>query len=170
MKIENIKIVDLKKYELNAKLHPDSQIEGLANSIKKFGFVQPIVISKENEIIIGHARYEAAKKLDLDKVPCVRAEKLTEDQVKALRLIDNRIAETGWDINFLKQDLEGFEFDFEEFNLDFSFDEKKIENKKEKQIEDKIEYLVIVECENEIDQKQIFEEFLERKYKCKLMM
>lgn len=121
MKIEQIKIKDLIKYELNAKIHPESQINGLVNSIKRFGFIQPLVISKEKEIIIGHARFEAAKKLEMEKVPCLMAENLSESEIKALRLIDNRIAETSWDSEFLKKDLEFLDFDFDDFNLDFNF-------------------------------------------------
>lgn len=119
MKIEQVKTRDIKPYKLNAKKHPKEQIEGLAESIKRFGFTQPIVVDKNNEIIIGHGRLEAAKSMDMKDVPCLRLEKLSEAEVKGLRLIDNRIAETGWDQDLLTVDLEDFDFDFESFNIDF---------------------------------------------------
>jgi ParB-like chromosome segregation protein Spo0J len=129
MKIENLKPEDLKPYKLNAKKHPQSQIEGIAESIKRFGFTQPIVVNKQNEIIIGHGRFEAAKIVGLEKIPCLRLDTLSEQEVKALRLLDNRIAETGWDVELLKMDLQGFDFDFEPFRLDFGdFNSEKIEN------------------------------------------
>lgn len=121
MKIENIQINDLKPYALNAKSHPEKQIEGLTESIKRFGFTQPVVVDKNNEIIIGHGRLEAAKKAGLTEIPCLKKENLNEVEVKALRLIDNRIAETGWDIEFLNEDLQMIDYDFEVFNI--SFDE-----------------------------------------------
>lgn len=119
MKIEYVKIDTLKPYKLNAKKHPKSQIEGLAESIKRFGFTQPIVIDKKNEVIIGHGRLEAAKLAEIEEVPCLRMESLSAKDVRALRLIDNRIAETGWDKELLNLDLKGFEYDFEPFNVEF---------------------------------------------------
>lgn len=120
MKIINLKVESLKPYKLNSKLHPQSQIEGIAESIRRFGFTQPVVIDKENEIIIGHGRVAAAKLAGLKDVPCIRREDLSKEQIRALRLIDNRIAEYGWDQEILKIDLQGFDFDFEPFNVDFS--------------------------------------------------
>jgi ParB family chromosome partitioning protein len=121
MKIEQIKIKDLVEYKLNSKIHPETQIDGLAASIQKFGFIQSLVVSKKNEIIIGHGRFLAAKKLGMEQLPCVRLENLTKDEIKALRLIDNRIAETSWDSEFLKNDLASIDFSFDSFNIDFDF-------------------------------------------------
>lgn len=121
MKIENIKIVDLKQYKLNAKQHPETQIKGIAESIKMAGFIQPIVVDKKNEIIIGHGRLAAAHLLNMTEVPCVRVEHLNKDQIRALRLIDNRIAETGWDNSLLIEDLADLDFNFADFNIDFDF-------------------------------------------------
>lgn len=121
MNIEKIKIKNLKEYELNAKKHPDEQIEGIMQSIKTFGFLQPVVIDAKNEIIIGHGRTKAAHRLGMDELPCVRVEGLTEAQIRTLRLIDNRIAETGWDIELLNQDLSMLDADLSGFNVDFDF-------------------------------------------------
>lgn len=119
MKIKQIQIDKLNPYKLNAKLHPKSQIEGLAESIKRFGFTQPIVIDKKNVVIIGHGRLEAAKSIAMIKVPCLVLESLSKAEIRALRLIDNRIAETGWDTELLELEFEDFDFDFEPFNIDF---------------------------------------------------
>lgn len=120
MKTELIKIKDLKHYKLNAKRHPPEQIEGLCEAIRRFGFIQPIVIDSKNEIIIGHGRHMAATKLGLEEVPCVRMENLTEAEVRTLRLFDNRISETGWDNEILIEELSTLDADFSELKVDFS--------------------------------------------------
>lgn len=119
MKIDYIKITDLKPYKLNAKRHPRTQIEGIAESIRRFGFRQPVVVDSKNEIVIGHGRVEAAKLIPHESVPCVVADDLTPDEIKALRLIDNRSAETGWDAEMLALDLQSFAFDMSPFNISF---------------------------------------------------
>jgi len=119
MKIELLEIEGLKPYKLNSKKHPESQIDGIAESIRRFGFTQPIVVDKDLNIIIGHGRIEAAKKAGISKVPCLTMADLSETEVKALRLIDNRIAETSWDPELLGLDLQDLQFDFDPFNIDF---------------------------------------------------
>src|SRR3990167_7672345 len=98
MEIENLEISKIKPYPKNAKKHPKSQIEKIANSIKKFGFNQPIVLEKNNEIVVGHGRYEAAKLLGLEDVPVVRIDNLSEEEVRAYRLADNKLNESEWDM------------------------------------------------------------------------
>ena len=105
MKIENIEIIKIKPYGKNAKLHPQSQIDNVAESISQFGWQQPIVVDKDFVIIIGHCRYLAAQKLGLLDVPCVVADSLSEEQVKKLRLIDNKTNESDWDFDLLKTEL-----------------------------------------------------------------
>ena len=94
MNIKEKNIKDIKRYKNNAKKHDIIQINNVAESINQFGFVQPIVVDKNNEIVIGHCRYEAAKKLGMKKVPCVSVESLTESQVKKLRNLDNKLNES----------------------------------------------------------------------------
>lgn len=94
MNIEQIPIYDIKPYENNAKKHTDAQIEEIAKSIHDFGFNQNLVIDKNNVLVVGHGRWEAAKLLGLDTVPCVRAENLTDEQIRLYRLVDNRVATT----------------------------------------------------------------------------
>ena len=106
LKIEYLPVGSLKPYEKNAKKHPSEQIEHIANSIMEFGFRQPLVIDKDNVLVIGHGRLLAAKKLGLDTVPCVRADDLTDEQIKALRLADNKTNESEWDFDLLGDELD----------------------------------------------------------------
>ena len=117
MNIKNISVKDLIPYDKNTKKHDDVQINNVAESIKQYGFVQPIVIDKNNVVVIGHCRLLAAKKLKMADVPCVCVEDLTEEQVKALRIVDNKSNESPWDFDFLADELadislDGFDFDF----------------------------------------------------------
>ena len=95
----------IKPYNKNAKIHSKRQIEQIANSIKEFGFNQPIVIDKDKTIIVGHGRYEAAKLLKLSDVPVLETD-LTEERVKAYRLADNKLNESEWDMNLVVEELQ----------------------------------------------------------------
>lgn len=117
MDIKNIAVKDLIPYEKNTKKHDDVQINNVAESIKQYGFVQPIVIDKNNVVVIGHCRLLAAKKLKMADVPCVCVEDLTEEQVKALRIVDNKSNESPWDFDFLADELN--EIDLSAFDFDF---------------------------------------------------
>lgn len=121
-------LVDVEKlvpYHNNPKEHPEEQIDKIASSIKNYGFIQPIVTDKDNEVIIGHGRLQAAKKLDLEKVPVIKKDDLTESEAKALRLADNRIAETDWEQEKLAVELEQLTEaeDYEELITGFDEDE-----------------------------------------------
>ena len=128
----DVRLADIKPYEKNQKKHDDTQVNNIAISIDKYGFVQPLVLDKDNNIIIGHGRYLAAEKLNMESVPAVYAENLTDEQIRELRIIDNKLNESEWDIDKLKLDLE--ELDFSEFDLSFDipdqieFDEDKLNN------------------------------------------
>lgn len=125
LKIEYLPVGSLKPYEKNAKKHPAEQVEHIANSIREFGFRQPLVIDKGNVLVIGHGRLLAAKKLGLDTVPCVRADDLTEEQIKALRLADNKTNESEWDFDLLGGELDDiFDIDMEQFGFDVSLDDE----------------------------------------------
>lgn len=94
-------------YERNAKVHSDAQVEKIAASIKEFGFIAPCIIDRDLNIIAGHGRVLAAKKLGMKKVPCVYAEGLTEEQRRAYILADNKLAELAlWDMDTLSIELE----------------------------------------------------------------
>jgi site-specific DNA-methyltransferase (adenine-specific) len=105
--MKNYPIGKIKMYEKNAKKHPENQIKKIADSISEFGFNQPIVIDQNDEIIVGHGRYLAAKKMGLKEVPIVRKENLTEEQVKAYRLADNKLNESDWDMDLVFDELKG---------------------------------------------------------------
>ena len=111
MEIKNILIEKIKTYSKNAKKHPDKQIKQVANSIKRFGFVQPIVVDKNNEVIIGHCRLESAKILGLKECPVVMLENLTDQEVKALRLADNKLNESPWDLDLAIEELKTIDID-----------------------------------------------------------
>lgn len=121
MEIMNIKTEQLVPYDKNTKKHDKTQINNVAESIKQYGFVQPIVIDKDNVVVIGHCRLLAAKKLKMKEVPCVCVEDLTEEQVKALRIVDNKSNESEWDFDFLPDELA--EIDLSAFDFDFSVED-----------------------------------------------
>jgi ParB-like chromosome segregation protein Spo0J len=89
--IENTKVASLRPFKRNARTHSDKQIHQIAASIKTFGFTNPVLIDAGNTIIVGHGRVEAAKQLKLSKVPTIRLEHLSETQLRAYVLADNRL-------------------------------------------------------------------------------
>ncbi len=106
LKIEYIDTEKLIPYINNPRIN-DNAVDVVAASIKEFGFKNPILIDRENVIIAGHTRLKAAKKLGLKEVPVIRVEDLTENQIKAFRIADNKTAEfADWDIELLNIELE----------------------------------------------------------------
>jgi len=126
MNIRSVPLHEIKPYEKNVKKHPVKQLEAIVISIKKFGFRQPIVIDRNNVIIAGHARYEAAAAMGMTEVPCEYADNLSEEDVKAYRILDNEIAKQGsTDVEMLMQELASMpDFDFSPFNVEFPEIEK----------------------------------------------
>lgn len=117
MEITKRRLADIVPYAANAKKHDKRQINNVAESIKQYGFVQPIVIDRDGVIVIGHCRALAAKKLGMEEVPCVCVDDLTPEQVNALRLVDNKSNESDWDFDLLADelpdlDLSAFDFDW----------------------------------------------------------
>ena len=109
-------------YEKNPRKN-DEAVEYVANSIKEFGFKVPIIIDKNNVIVTGHTRLKAAKKLGMEEVPVILADDLTDEQIKAFRLADNKVAEYAtWDDDLLKMELGDLELDMSEFGFDMDFD------------------------------------------------
>ena len=127
MKIEQIKTDQVYPYENNPR-NNDKAVEAVAQSIEKFGFRQPIVIDKNNVIITGHTRLKAAEKLGLEKVPCIRATDLTDEQIRAYRIADNKVSELSeWDADLLEVELgelEGIDMGWLGFEMDFGMDEE----------------------------------------------
>ena len=134
MNIENIAIKDIKPYERNAKKHDETQIKNVMESIKQFGFAQPLVVDKDNVLIIGHCRLIAAKRLKLKEVPVVRMDELTQEQVDKLRLLDNKLNESEWDFDLLAEDIPTL--DFSDFDIDWDLPEDILEENTEVEEDD----------------------------------
>lgn len=126
MKIINLKITDIKPYDKNPRIN-DRAVPKVAESIKAFGFKVPIIIDNQKVIIAGHTRYKAAIVLKMEEVPCIIADDLTEDQVRAFRIADNRVAEEAeWDYELLTDELkELLDDNFDMKSLGFDNDELK---------------------------------------------
>lgn len=125
MNIVQKQLSEITPYAKNAKKHDKKQIANVAESIKQYGFVQPIVIDRDGVIVIGHCRALAAKKLGMENVPCVCVDELTEEQVKALRLVDNKSNESDWDFDLLADELP--ELDLSAFDFDWGLPEDQTE-------------------------------------------
>ena len=123
MKVANRNLAELTPYAGNAKKHDSTQIANVAESIRQFGFVQPIVIDQNGVIVIGHCRALAAEKLGMKEVPCVCVDDLTPEQVNALRIVDNKSNESPWDFDILPDELA--DIDLSDFDFSFIADEKK---------------------------------------------
>ena len=107
MEIKQVKIVDLKPYDKNARTHSPKQVEEIARSIKVFGFTNPVLIDQKNMIIAGHGRVMGAKELGMTEVPVIRIEYLSEAEKRAYILADNKLAEkAGWDKEILAIELQ----------------------------------------------------------------
>lgn len=117
MEIVMRKVSELIPYDKNAKTHDEKQIKNVANSISRFGWQQPIVVDENNVVVIGHCRLLAAKKLKIKEVPVTVASGLTEDEIKELRIADNKTNESPWDLGLLAEDIEGLSFDGFDFDM-----------------------------------------------------
>lgn len=145
MEVKLVKIADIRPYDRNPR-NNDGAVDAVAASIQEFGWQQPIVVDRDGVIIAGHTRYKAAQKLKCKEVPVVVAENLTDEQVKAYRLADNKTGElAGWDFSALEEELAGLaeidmsQFGFadpeaEDFNIDNLFAEAAPKEKEAKEI------------------------------------
>lgn len=128
MQIVYKKIEEISPYEKNPRNNEEA-VQFVANSIKEFGFKVPIIIDKDNIIVAGHTRYKACLKLQIKEVPCIIADDLTEEQIKAFRLADNKTSEIAtWDFDLLEQELaEIGNLDMSDFGFDFLEDDNSID-------------------------------------------
>jgi site-specific DNA-methyltransferase (adenine-specific) len=119
MQIVDKLLSDIKPYAKNPRKN-DKAVDKVAASIKEFGWKVPIVIDQDGTIVAGHTRYKAAQQLGLDRVPCIIADDLTPEQVKAFRLADNKVGElAGWDFDLLATELQDLaSFDMEQFGFE----------------------------------------------------
>jgi len=132
MEIVYKKIGELKPYKNNPRKN-DEAVDAVAASISEFGWKVPVVIDTDNVIVAGHTRYKAAKKLGIEDIPCIVADDLSDEQVKAYRLADNKVSElAGWDFSMLDAELYdipsidmgafGFDIVSDEYGTDFTLD------------------------------------------------
>lgn len=128
MNVQEIKLKDIKPYGKNPRKNDDA-VPYVAESIKQFGFKVPIVIDKNNVIVAGHTRYKAAKKLGFKSVPCIIADDLTDEQIKAFRLADNKVSEKAeWDLDLLDSEIEEiFDIDMTDFGFELESEELEAE-------------------------------------------
>ena len=130
----------LKPYANNPR-NNESAVEPVANSIKEFGFKVPIVATSDGEIINGHTRFKASKRLGLEKVPVIIADDLTDEQIKAFRLADNKVSEfSTWNEDKLRDELKQLEMDMTEFGFEFTELTELLEEEKEKEQEPEIKF------------------------------
>ena len=145
MNIINKRLEELREYENNPR-HNDGAVDAVAASIREFGFKVPIVIDSDNVIIAGHTRKKAAEKIGLIEVPCIVADDLTPEQVRAFRLADNKVSEFAtWDFGKLELELAelsemdmtafGFDIPDEEVNIDDFFEDAEPKEKEPKQVQ-----------------------------------
>lgn len=119
-------VADIIPYENNPRKNDDA-VEFVANSIKEFGFRNPIIITEDNVIVTGHTRVKAAIRLGMTEVPCLLADDLTEEQINAFRLADNKVAEiAGWDIERLDLEMESLDFDMSQFGFGFEVEDLEV--------------------------------------------
>lgn len=158
MKIVYKQLDELRAYENNPR-NNDNAVAAVAASLDKFGWKQPIVIDAAGVIVCGHTRAKAAAKLGQTTVPCVIADDLTEDEIRAYRLADNKTAElAGWDFDKLDAELEQLaEMDMAAFGFNKKEDSDDAEKERE-DLSDKVKaiYEVIVECADEFEQEEVF--------------
>nr|DAI28321.1 MAG TPA: ParB protein [Caudoviricetes sp.] len=109
MEIKIRRLTELVPYAANAKKHDARQVANLAESIRRYGFVQPVVVDADDVIVIGHGRVLGAKEAGLEEVPCVCVDNLTPEQVRELRLLDNKLNESAWDLDLLASELPGLD-------------------------------------------------------------
>ena len=182
MKIIEKKLVELIEYENNPRLNQGA-VNAVAESIRQFGFKVPIIIDGSGVIIAGHTRKKAAELLGLDKVPCIIADDLTEEQVKAFRLADNKTAELAdWDFQKLEKELQelaemDIDFSMQDFGFyaaagdDFSdiFNTEEKPAKQESEEEEVEGFKVVVYFENEEEAEKLAEDLEEQGYQCEVL-
>lgn len=164
MEILNIPVEELIPYENNPRKN-DEAVKYVAESIKQFGFKIPIIIDKDNVLVAGHTRLKAAKQLGLSEVPCIVADDLTEEQIKAFRLADNKVGEIAeWDDELLAIEFDDIiNINMEDFGFEFPEEEEE-EKKTEPEYEFTQELLeshnyIVLYFENELDWQVAQEKF-----------
>jgi len=181
--IVEVPLSDIKPYPNNQRMHSEDQIHKIADSIREFGFLNPIILDSENEIVAGHGRVQASETMGMDKVPVIYADHLTESQIKAFRLADNRLQDMSWfdddkvadELKDLLDDgydifLTGFD-DFNDFDIDEEIEEIAEERKlpkMERMLDEHHDYLVFL-FDNKYDWIRACDRFDVKRVNCSLM-
>jgi ParB-like chromosome segregation protein Spo0J len=158
LRIEYCAVSALEPYSRNARTHTRHQVHQIANSIEAFGFTNPVLIAGANTIIAGHGRVAAAKLLGMDRVPTIRIEGLSEDEVRAYIIADNRLAEkAGWDRSTLAIELQNLltidgDFDVAVTGFEIPEIDLIIEDARDKQQQDRDDLFQIDEASQAVTQ------------------
>ena len=172
LKIVYKPISEIKEYANNPRIN-DGAVEAVKNSVSLFGFKVPIVIDKNNIIVAGHTRVKACYELGITEVPCIIADDLTEEQVRAFRLADNKTAEIAdWDFEKLAEELDDIlNIDMNEFGFGDDVIDTMDDDVTSDDIEDigdsvKQSYDIIVKCDSESEQEETYEALTGMGYRC----
>lgn len=167
MQIVQKKVKDLKPYERNPRRNEEA-VKYVKASIQEFGFKVPIVIDADDVIVAGHTRLKAAKELGMKEVPCIVADDLTPEQVKAFRVADNKTGELAeWDVELLQTELLDLEanFDMTEFGFEI---EPPSENKERNEANYDENISILVKCEDEAQAQTLFDRLTAEGYLCQV--
>ena len=173
---ENMETITKKVSELipyiNNPRNNDDAIDAVASSIKNFGFKVPIVVDSNNEIINGHTRLKAAKKLGLETVLVIVADDLTPEQIKAFRLADNKVGEIAtWDENALAielEELKNLDFDMSEFEFEINEPQTQEKNENTDSVLYDEKMIIIIESDDESKLEEYFDKLVEEGYPCRI--
>lgn len=167
MKIIEKDLSEIRPYENNPR-NNEVAVSFVANSLREFGWKQPIVIDKDGVIVAGHTRYKAALSLGWTKAPCLIADDLTDEQIRAYRLADNKTGEAAeWDFSALEAELDAIDMDMEQFG--FLEDEEENEKNSEKESESiEEQFQLIIDCTSEEDMKQKYDTLREVGIECRV--
>lgn len=172
LKIVYRKINDLTPHDNNPRLN-DAAVDAVAKSIEEFGFKVPIVIDKDGVIVAGHTRLKAAKQLHIDEVPCIIADDLSDEELKAFRLADNKVSELAeWDFAKLDAELKNIDFDMSDFGFDFNT----IDEENDKFDDADTEYhdindktIIAIEFDTEQELESAFQKLNDEGYNCQIL-
>lgn len=168
LEIKYVDIEDIKPYENNPRFN-DNAVEYVKNSIKEFGFKVPMILDKDNKIVCGHTRYKASLELGLKEIPVIYADDLTEEQIKAFRIADNKVSEfADWDIELLDEELENIDIDMTEFGVEDVDIEEPIIERKDLSNSIEISNVLEIKCKDDTELEKLYNEMIDRGYECKI--
>lgn len=166
--IQAVRLADIKPYENNPRRN-DAAVPAVVASIKAVGFINPIVIDADNTIINGHTRRLAALELKMERVPCIKPTDLTPEQVRLLRLADNKTSElSNWDYEVLDLELDALEKDFDMSDFGFPEHEDTTSNQVSNEEQTIEQHSLIIKCNDEQECEKLYDELTERGFECRI--